>query len=146
MTDTAHSTHTLTTAGPDSGLDERLGKELDAFNKGAAGGIAPAEFTVRVNDADGELVAGLSGWTWGDRAGIAMLWVREDSRRDGWGGKLLAAAEAEAAARGCRTIMVSSFTFQAPAFYARHGYEETTRVPGFPGNHEDVHFLKALPA
>ncbi|MFJ9792719.1 GNAT family N-acetyltransferase [Streptomyces globosus] len=142
MTD---ATHTLTTGGPDPGLDERLGKELDAFNREASGS-APEEFAVRVEDAAGNLVAGLSGWTWGDRAGIAMVWVREDSRRDGWGGRLLAAAEAEAAARGCRSITVSSFTFQAPAFYARHGYEETARVPGFPGGHEDVHFLKALPA
>ncbi|CAL9469101.1 hypothetical protein SUDANB120_02802 [Streptomyces sp. enrichment culture] len=142
MTDT---THALTTGGPDSGLDERLGKELDAFNKEASG-CAPEEFTVRVDDAEGNLVGGLSGWTWGDRAGIALLWVREDSRRDGWGGRLLAAAEAQAAARGCRSIMVSSFTFQAPAFYARHGYEETARIPGFPGGHEDVYLLKPLEA
>ncbi|MFD3538435.1 GNAT family N-acetyltransferase [Streptomyces sp. NPDC058662] len=134
----------ITTGGPDSELDARLSKELDAFNRAATAGHEQSEFTVRITDADGALVAGLSGWSWGDRAGIGMTWVREDSRGGGWGAKLLTAAEAEARRRGCATILVSSFTFQAPAFYARHGYEETARVPGFPAGHEDVYFLKRL--
>ncbi|MFD3718826.1 GNAT family N-acetyltransferase [Streptomyces sp. NPDC058674] len=134
----------IATGGADAELDARLNKELDAFNQAATTGHEQSEFTVRVTDADGALVAGLSGWSWGDRAGIAMTWVREDSRGDGWGGRLLAAAEDEARRRGCATVLVSSFTFQAPAFYARHGYAETARVPGFPGGHEDVYFLKQL--
>ncbi|MGW0364307.1 GNAT family N-acetyltransferase [Streptomyces sp. NPDC002990] len=134
----------ITTGGRDSELDARLGKELDAFNQAATAGHEQAEFTVRITDGDGSLIAGLSGWSWGDRAGIELTWVREDSRGGGWGAKLLAAAEDEARRRGCRTIMVSSFTFQAPGFYARHGYEETARVPGLPGGHEDVYFLKQL--
>ncbi|MFI5620432.1 GNAT family N-acetyltransferase [Streptomyces sp. NPDC051567] len=134
----------IVTAGADAELDARLSKELDAFNLRATPGSAQAEFTVRITDAAGGLVAGLSGWSWGERAGIGMVWVRDDSRTAGWGGTLLAAAEAEARARGCRTVLVSSFTFQAPAFYARHGYTETARVPGFPGGHEDVYFLKQL--
>ncbi|MFB6619449.1 GNAT family N-acetyltransferase [Streptomyces sp. NPDC056367] len=134
----------ITTGGPDAELDARLSKELDVFNQAATPGQEQSEFTVRITDADGELVAGLSGWSWGDRAGIAMTWVREDSRGAGWGAKLLAAAEEEARARGCASVLVSSFTFQAPSFYARHGYVETARVPGFPGGHEDVYFLKQL--
>ncbi|UQX02279.1 GNAT family N-acetyltransferase [Streptomyces sp. RerS4] len=134
----------ISTGGADAELDARLGAELDAFNQAATAGHEQAEFTVRITDADGALVAGLSGWSWGDRAGIEMLWVREDSRGDGWGARLLAAAEEEARRRDCVTIMVSSFTFQAPGFYARHGYEETARVPGIPDGHEDVYFLKRL--
>ncbi|MFD8636267.1 GNAT family N-acetyltransferase [Streptomyces sp. NPDC059533] len=139
-----HNGAEIRTAGPDAALDARLSKELDVFNQAATPGQEQSEFTVRITDADGQLVAGLSGWSWGDRAGIGMTWVREDSRGAGWGAKLLAAAEHEARARGCATILVSSFTFQAPSFYARHGYEESARVPGFPGGHEDVYFLKRL--
>ncbi|MGW7314374.1 GNAT family N-acetyltransferase [Streptomyces sp. NPDC054854] len=134
----------ITTGGADSELDARLSKELDAFNQTATAGHEQSEFTVRITDADGGLVAGLSGWSWGDRAGIGMTWVREDSRGDGRGAELLAAAEEEARRRGCVSILVSSFTFQAPAFYARHGYEEVARVPGFPAAHEDVWLLKPL--
>jgi GNAT superfamily N-acetyltransferase len=73
-----------------------------------------------------------------------MLWVREDCRKDGWGGKILLAAEEEARGRGCDRVAVSSFTFQAPGFYQRHGYVETGRTLGIPGGNADVHMFKSL--
>ena len=134
----------LTAGDGDSALDERLSNELDTFNFAAVGRDDLREFTVKAED-DGELVAGLSGWTWGTCAGIGMVWVREDVRRDGWGGRLLAAAEDVARERGCRQVLVSSFTFQAPDFYRRHGYVEFARSPDLPVEGEaDVHFLKIL--
>ncbi|MFD8779298.1 hypothetical protein ACFWAI_42605, partial [Streptomyces sp. NPDC059916] len=42
----------------------------------------------------------MSGWTWGGLLGIEMLWIREKSRKDGWGSKILLAAEEEARRRG----------------------------------------------
>ncbi len=90
-------------------------------------------------------MAGLSGWTWGTCAGMGMVWVREDARRDGWGGRLVAAAEDVARERECRQVLVSSFTFQAPDFYRRHGYTEFARSPDLPVEGEaDVHFLEIL--
>lgn len=70
--------------------------------------------------------------------------MREGSRADGWGGRILRAAEAEARRRGCDRVAVSSFMFQAPGFYQRHGYAETGRTPGFPGGHADVHLFRSL--
>lgn len=87
---------------------------------------------MRIDDRDGELIGGLRGWTWGTCAGISMLWVREDARRDGWGRRLVAAAEHVARERGCEQVVVSSFTFQAPAFHERCGYVETGRTEGLP--------------
>ena len=135
---------TLTVGDGDPALDERLSSELAAFNVAAVGRDDLREFTVKAEDGD-ELVAGLSGWTWGTCSGIGMVWVREDARRDGWGGRLLFAAEDVARERGCRQVLVSSFTFQAPDFYRRHGYVEFARSPDLPIEGEaDVHFLKVL--
>jgi GNAT superfamily N-acetyltransferase len=133
-------------AGGDPDLDSRLSAELDTYNLAASGlNVLPDEFTVKAEDDAGRLVAGLSGWTWGTCAGIAMVWVREDSRKAGWGGLMLEAAEDLARERGCRQIQVSSFTFQAPAFYARHGYVEFARSEGLPVEGQaDVHFVKLL--
>jgi ribosomal protein S18 acetylase RimI-like enzyme len=129
----------------DAALDTRLSEELDAFNSIAAGVSDQRELTVRVSDVAGGLVAGLSGWTWGTCAGVGMLWVREDCRKHGWGGRMMAAAEEEARSRGCRQLLVSSFTFQAPAFYERHGYTEIGRSPNLPvDGAADVHFIKHL--
>jgi hypothetical protein len=68
-------TDVLTTIGKaDSVLDQLLNDELDKFNAAATPGVASAEeLTVRVEQG-GELVAGLSGWTWGQAAGIGMTW------------------------------------------------------------------------
>lgn len=121
----------LATADPE--LTARLDRELTAFNNRATGADDEAELNVRVTDVDGELVAGLTGWTWGGCAGINMIWVRADRRAEGWGGRLLRAFEAEAGRRGCTEVSVSSFSFQAPEFYRRHGYLDTGRREGIPG-------------
>lgn len=134
----------LTIGERDSGLTDRLTKELVAFNTAATGSADRGSIAIKVTDEAGELVGGLDAWTWGGLCGIDLLWVREDSRKDGWGGRILQAAEAEARRRGCDRVAVSSFTFQAPGFYQRHGYTETGRTPGIPGGHADVHLFKTL--
>jgi GNAT superfamily N-acetyltransferase len=115
-------------------------------NAAATRGTPPArELTVQLHDGDGELAAGVSGWTWGVAAGIGLTWVREDTRGAGLGTRLLAAFEAEARVRGCTHVFVTSFTFQAPGFYERHGYRELYRWDGVPvAGAADVHFRKEL--
>ncbi len=129
----------------DAALDERLNDELDKFNAVANPDYNPAEeLTVRV-DEGGELVAGLSGWTWGQAAGIAMMWVHEDKRGTGAGAGLIAAFEDEARKRGCTHVFVTSFNFQAPGFYQRLGYEEIFRWESVPAEgRDDVHMRKQL--
>ena len=68
----------------------------------------------------------------GVAGGIGMTWVRDDARGTGVGQQLLTAFEDEAAARGCDHVFVTSFTFQAPQFYAKHGYREIFRWDGVP--------------
>ncbi|MGA8847459.1 MAG: GNAT family N-acetyltransferase [Nocardioides sp.] len=127
-------------------LDARLSAELDRFNAAATPGIAAArELTVQILTADGDLAAGLSGWTWGLAGGIAMTWVRAGSRGEGLGTRLLEGFENEARARGCSHVFVTSFTFQAPGFYERHGYQAIFRWEGVPtADAADVHFRKDL--
>ncbi|MET7860035.1 GNAT family N-acetyltransferase [Streptomyces sp. NPDC005318] len=141
-----HSGGALSVGQRDSELNERLSQGLDEVNFPATGTTAAdqSSLSVKVVDDAGELVGGLSAWTWGGLLGIEMLWIREKSRKDGWGSKILMAAEEEARRRGCDRACVSSFTFQAPGFYRRHGYVETGRTLGIPGGAEDVHMFKEL--
>ncbi|MFF2773525.1 GNAT family N-acetyltransferase [Streptomyces sp. NPDC058052] len=144
-----HDEPGLTVGNRDPELAKLLDSGLDAYNFAATGTTAEdqGELSVRaVDPATGGTVGGLTAWTWGGLLGIDMLWVHEDHRRDGWGSRLLRAAEAEARRRGCDRAVVSSFTFQAPDFYRRHGYVETGRTLGIPGGAEDVHFHKSLTA
>ncbi|MBB5868974.1 GNAT superfamily N-acetyltransferase [Allocatelliglobosispora scoriae] len=141
MTAPHHSV--LEVRAADATLDDEIGGRLVAFNE-AAVGADQHSIAIRVTDSDGGLAAGLTGWSWGDCAGIGSLWVREDHRSHGWGGRLLQAAEDEARRRGCRQITVSSLTFQAPGFYRKHGYVEVGRLDAFPDGNADHHFVKSL--
>lgn len=137
---------TLTVGGRDPELAEVLDKGLDDYNF-AATGTSKADqdqFSIKVADADGVIVGGLTAWTWAGLCGISMVWIHPDHRKEGWGAKILAAAEEEARRRGCDRVCVSSFTFQAPGFYQKYGYVETGRTLGIPGDNEDVHMFKRL--
>ncbi len=128
----------------DDELVQRLDKELTAFNAAATGADDERDLSVRITDDDGELVAGLTGWTWGGTGGISMVWVRPDRRRAGFGRQLIKAAEDEARLRSCTRMIVSSFTYQAPDLYRGLGYVETGRWLGFPAGSADVCFAKNL--
>jgi GNAT superfamily N-acetyltransferase len=126
-------------------LNQVLSDGLDAFNIPTAGAGDQRSISVKIESPDGQVLGGLTGWTWGTSAGISMVWIREDARCHGWGARLLGAAERIARQRGCERINVSSFTFQAPAFYAKHGYVETGRTEDLPlRGQADVHFVKVL--
>lgn len=144
MADDHGNTPALTVGERETELNRRLEEGLSAFNAAATGVAEQGTVSVKVTDEAGELIGGLAAWTWVGLCGIELLWVREDSRKDGWGSRILRAAEEEARRGGCDRVAVSSFTFQAPGFYRRHGYVETGRTLGIPGGHEDVHMFKSL--
>jgi ribosomal protein S18 acetylase RimI-like enzyme len=135
----------ITVTDLDDGLSDTLEKRIYEFNVEATGFDDGRALCVAHRGRDGSLEAGLTGWTWGGCGYIEYLWVRADLRRAGLGSRLLAAAEAEATARGCTQMIVSSHTFQAPDFYRGHGYVEYARTDGSPRGHADVHFVKSLP-
>lgn len=138
-------TRSLTVGSADHPLDERLSNELEAFNAAAVPGPSAVELTVRCTDPAGELLGGISGWTWQEAAGIGLTWVHAEQRAAGLGAQLLAEFERTAATRGARRVFVTSFTFQAPGFYERNGYREIFRWDGVPiEGQADVHFRKDL--
>jgi len=121
-------------------LDDRI-YEFNASTTGIDDGTL---LTILVRDAAGAIVAGLHGWTWGDCCEIKTLWVAADRRRQGLGSRLLTAAESEARRRGARQIVLSSHSFQAPAFYLRHGYETLFVIEGYPSPHAQHYLRKRL--
>jgi GNAT superfamily N-acetyltransferase len=91
-----------------------------------------------------EIIAGLYGYTWAGWLEIRLVWVRDDLRGQGYGRRLVEAAEAEARIRGCKHIWLDSFTFQAPAFYQKLGYEVFGTLAGFPPPDDRVFLTKTL--
>ncbi len=102
-----------------------------------------AELAIFVRDAD-TVVAGISGWTWGDCCELQSLWVQPSLRGRGLATRLLAAAEAEAAARGCSQTVHFTYDFQTHGLYDRNGYELVGRVENFPSGTDVLWYHKLL--
>jgi len=97
-----------------------------------------------LHDNSGRLVAGIDGFTWGGYARIEYLWVDEGLRDRGIGARLLAAAEAEASARGCTNLVLDAHSFQAPDFYRARGYVEVGTTVDTPVGFTQTLFQKHL--
>ena len=121
-----------------------LEDRIDQFNVAATGADDGRYLTVILKRDDGTIYAGLHGHTWAGFCEIKTLWIEESERGKGLGSRLLAAAEAESRRRGCRVIHLESFTFQAPEFYLRHGFEPFARLEDLPVGHANVFLIKRL--
>jgi len=123
---------------------ERLEQEINQFNYRTTGFHDGRSLAAFLRDESGALRAGLAGHTWGGCCEVRFLFVRESERRTGLGTALLRAAEHEARARCCDQVVLSTHSFQAPAFYRRHGYVEVGRAPGYPRGHAQIYLRKGL--
>jgi len=100
-----------------------IDQALDDFNAERWPGHPIERVGVMLRDADGGLVAGLDGVAYGGWLFVNNLWVSEPLRRRGVGRTLVAEAEREALKRGCHSAWLDTFSFQAPEFYPKLGYE-----------------------
>lgn len=97
-----------------------------------------------VRDEHQVIQAGVEGWTWCGSCYLRHVWVHRDLRGQSLGTQLLQAVEQQARLRGCQQIVLTSFSFQAPGFYRKLGYEEFAVLPGHPRGHHNVYLCKQL--
>ena len=117
---------------------------LNQFNCAHVGDDGHTPLHLIEYDADGSIIGGLLGGTYWGWMYIDILWVREDHRRHGIGSRLLTDAEKEAVRRGCHHVHVDTMSWQAPAFYQKHGYEVIGVLPDIPLGNQKYLLMKAL--
>lgn len=121
-----------------------LKEQIDAYNLTATDVPFDGEIAIFVRDDSGAIVAGISGWAWGSCMEIESLWVHARLRGQGYGRRLLAAAEEEAIRRGCVQAVLNTHSFQAPGFYAKMGYEIYGTVENYPQDEQKIYLRKRL--
>ena len=123
-----------------------MGAVLDgliAYNHAAAA-MEMMPLAVFVRDEQDRIIGGLTGRTGGGWLFIQYFWLKEALRGSGVGRELMARAEAEAVARGCKAAWVDTFEFQAPGFYRRLGYETFGVLEDYPPGSRRYFLKKTL--
>lgn len=110
-------------------------KKADEINK-------PIEIIVR--DDKGEIIGGLYGRSiWGTLE-VKTFVVKAQNRNKGIGKKIILEAEKEAKKRNCRFISLDTFSFQAPKFYERLGFEKVGTETDFPKGFDKYYYRKNI--
>jgi GNAT superfamily N-acetyltransferase len=136
---------TLTDA-PAASLKAVLSKGLADYNAQQSRLRDWKPLAVIVHDPEtGDAAGGLLGRTSTGLFFLDLFYLPDHLRGGGMGSQALRMAEEEARRRGCQAATLVTVNFQAPDFYARHGWEEFGRIASAPGV-ERIFMRKALSA
>ena len=125
-------------ATADTEAREFIRQQLRAFNDTrsehhrAIRSAEPTPLDILIRNEAGEILGGLISSTYWGWLEVNVLWVAEGLRRLGHGRTLLRMAEAEARARGCSHVMLTTYSFQARGFYEKEGYRVVGEMADYP--------------
>lgn len=119
---------------------------LDGFNQQQLPGYTERRRLWTVRNDQGQLIAGLYARMQMNTLHVDYFWIAESERGNQLGSKLIAQVEAESRSQGIYRIYLDTYTFQAPGFYRKLGFNEVGRFIDFPTDGIDkVFFVKHLP-
>src|SRR5262245_20113640 len=105
---------------------------LAAFNEEQTGRRDHRSLILAIEDGEGRVIGGLWGRTAYNWLYVELLVVPAPLRGRGVGTDLIARAEREAIARGCHSVWLDTFEFQARGFYERLGYTCFAELGDYP--------------
>jgi len=102
------------------------------------------KLAVLLKDPTGTVIGGLFGWINCSWLHVELLAVPEELRGSGFGTRALAEAEAAARAQNCIGVWIDTYSFQAPDFYRRNGYEAFAELAGPTPGSSRIFLRKSL--
>ena len=124
-------------------LSSFLSDQIYEFNQAATGFTDGILMAYSVRDSEGNIIAALTGHTWGGTCEVSQLWVDEPHRHQGHGSRLMAEAEKIARERKCSQIILGTHSFQAPDYYKHLGFEIIGGFEDYPVGHQ-MYILRKL--
>lgn len=128
---------------PKPSEDKILREGIVEFNKKILG-ERPEHFSVFLKDENDIIHGGAMVWVHTESIYIDVLWVSEELRMQGYGTKLMRAAEEEAKKRRCKYSTVDTYSFQAEEFYLKNGYHQMGEIKNYLFEHSKIFFRKEL--
>jgi GNAT superfamily N-acetyltransferase len=104
----------------------------------------PDQFSVYLKDENGTIHGGAVVWVHKESIYVDILWIDESLRHQGYGTKLMQAAEEEGKTRGCKYSTVDTYSFQAKDFYLKNGYQIIGEVKNYLFQYNKIFFRKDL--
>jgi GNAT superfamily N-acetyltransferase len=123
---------------------EVIGGGITEYNTRMAGDDHGKNLCFVVENSNEEVLGGVIGMTYWNWLYISLMWLPEGLRGKGYGQKLLEMAEEEGRKRGAKYSYLDTFSFQAPGFYQKFGYQEFGKLEEFPPGHTRYFMKKEL--
>ena len=123
---------------------DQLEDRLYEHNSRATGRDDGKRLAFVVLDEHDIQIGAIAGYSWAGMVEIKQLWVDESHRSHGLGRKLLDAAMAEAIVRGCQSVWTLSYSFQAPGFYEKCGFDRVAELTDWPPGHTHIVLRRQL--
>jgi ribosomal protein S18 acetylase RimI-like enzyme len=117
---------------------------LSLYNVAATGAAEFYPVCLFLKNEHDEVLGGLLGHIWARCLHITFLWIAPLLRHQGYGSTLMQAAEAIARERACTVVHLDTFSFQAPAFYTKLGYETVAVLQDYPPGYQKHFLTKSL--
>jgi GNAT superfamily N-acetyltransferase len=137
--------YTITlTDSPDPTDVDVVKQGLDGYDASQGVVVDWVPLALLAQDADGAIVAGLTGSTYWEYLYVGRLWTDERFRNLGLGSRLLADAEEEARRRGCHAVHLMTGSFNALPFYQKRGYTIFGELRDMPTGHVQYFMTKNL--
>ena len=127
---------------PAPGVFESIYQALDASSQERIGPSRPRLLVIPIRDDDGAVAGGFWGCTNFQWLRVQMLFIPEALRGRRVGTGLMATAEREAQARGCRGAIVDTLSFKAGPFYRKIGYELFGVLEDCPPGYNQLYLSK----
>lgn len=94
-----------------------------------------------LRDKREKILGGITGTIFWYHLHIDFLWVDESLRSKGYGKQLLGNIEEIARENRCKLIQLDTFSFQAPNFYQKYGYEVVGVIEEHPNKGNQQYYL-----
>jgi ribosomal protein S18 acetylase RimI-like enzyme len=129
---------------PEEGAWGVIGRGVGAYNKVQAGDNQFQRLCYVLQDKNDEILGGVLCEVYWEWLYIDLLWVKEELRGNGYGRQLMETVEKKAKESGAKNAYLDTFSFQAPEFYEKLGYQVFGELKDFPPGQDRFYMRKDL--